>query len=149
MQAGKNNLEIHLMSLFGRYFFVLKLERQLDHVVFQHKAGRKKFFSISQASCLGCLLRRSPGHSLWLFQGLQGQGEHMEPCWDSCPLNPLTLILSLKHKPILQSQLFAGRQQNLYCHIPVVLVSHLKLSANSAVIPALQITSQPSRQLQK
>lgn len=34
MQAGKNNLEIQLMSLFGLYFFVLKLERQLDHIVF-------------------------------------------------------------------------------------------------------------------
>lgn len=45
MQAGKNNLEIHLMSLFGHYFFVLKVERQLDRVVFQHKAGRKKSFS--------------------------------------------------------------------------------------------------------
>lgn len=42
MQAGKNNPEIQLMSLFGRYFSALKLERQLDCVVFQAKAGREE-----------------------------------------------------------------------------------------------------------
>lgn len=38
-KAKNNNLEVQIMSLFGHYFSVLKLERQPDHVGLQPKAG--------------------------------------------------------------------------------------------------------------
>lgn len=143
------------MSLFGHYFSVLKLGRQLDHVVFQPKAGREES-SIMSGSGLGSLPRNhcrgsSPGQSLWLFQGLQdpGLGEHMGLCQGSCPLSPCHSSLPWQHKTFLQPLLFVVRQENPYWHIPVVLVSHLKLSANSPVTAAPQIPSNPNRQLQK
>lgn len=62
MQARKNNLEIQLTSLFERYFSVLKLERQLDHVIFQTQAVREES-SIAAGSGLGSLPRHCWGPS--------------------------------------------------------------------------------------
>lgn len=87
MQVRKNNLEIQLYP-FGHYFSVLKLEKQLDHTVFQLKAGREESF-ITSGSEQG-LSQGTAMSPLWLLQGLQdlSQGEHMELCQGSCPLSP-------------------------------------------------------------
>lgn len=84
MQAGKNNLEIQLLSLFGRYFSALKLERQLDCVVFQAKAGREESWAWAPSR---------PGQ---------------------LPARPCHSPLPWQHKTFLQHLLFVVTQENSY-----------------------------------
>lgn len=108
MQARKNNLEIQLMSLFGYYFSVLKLERQVDHVVFQPKAHREKS-SITSGSGLSSLPRHCRGPSLAL-PGAAGS-------WPGqLPTQPLLLIFSLTAQNISAALVVCGETERVLTH---------------------------------